>query len=730
MAKVMKKLSALLLAFAMVITMMPALSLTAFAEDGDAIHVYVNGIDTGNGVTAQWMVDNSIDAQVFPFAAKEGGTWNYVVAQGPSYDAVLMETLGYESLEDIIGAQIVWRSAEGVEVNKNGLNTLNVEDLINATDQFKLINADTGEEITGPFKTVDFDVKVAPVENAPAITPIIATKQSKGSVDYASAVAALGGGEWASGTSIRPYLGGNLDKDQFLRVQEQENPINSGSVNFTGRFSMADNPQLNIKIDVPAESDMIFDGPDADTQTAEINYPVSNEVNAALAENAEWETTDEAVATVEKGVVTPTGVGSCTVTAKGDDQTVAAVYNVTVNKPEQTLFSVYLNGTETGKSITDKWMEENSIEAQVFPFAAKEGGTWNYVVAQGPSYEAVLKEALAIESLDEIRNAQIVWRTAEGVEINKNGLNTLNVEDLINATDQFKLINANTGEEITGPFNNVDFDVKVAPVENAPAITPIIATKQSKGSADYASAVAALEGGEWANGTSIRPYLGGNLNKDVYLRVQEQEKPINSGSVNFTGRFSMADNPQLNVKIVAETNVTSLTFTKTTAKSVPAKYTEKEMEFLGGVTWKSSNSKIAVVSRTGKVTPKGIGKCTVTATLADGTVVEKCSVTVKTAAFTPAIPGSFKAVNVKTRSAKLTWKKVTGATGYQVYRSRKKSSGFKRIATFKKNTTVRYTNKKCRKGRTYYYKIRAYRTVNGKTVYGKFTTVKSVKIKK
>jgi len=390
---------------------------------------------------------------------------------------------------------------------------------------------------------------------------------------------------------------------------------------------------------------------------------------------------------------------------------------------------VYVNGIDTGNGVSAQWMEENSLEAQVFPFAAKEGGTWNYIVAQGPSYEAALKAALGFESLENLSSAQLVWRSADGVEVNKKGLNTLNVEDLILATDQFKLINPATGQDVTGGFDTVDHDVKVAPVEGAPAIVPIIATKQSKGYADYASATEAM-GGDWAKGTSIRPYLGGNLNKDEFLRVQEQDPPINSGSVNFTGRFSMADQPQLNVKIASDLNESKLSFTTTASKQAPVKYTAKEIELLGGVAWKSSNGKIAAVSSTGKITPKGVGSCAVTAELPDGTVIEKCTVTVKSAAFTPSVPGSFKAVNVKTRSAKLTWKKVSGATGYMVYRSTKKISGFKRVATVKKASTVKYVNKKLKKGKTYYYKIRAYRTVNGKTLYSKYTTVRKVKISK
>ena len=396
-----------------------------------------------------------------------------------------------------------------------------------------------------------------------------------------------------------------------------------------------------------------------------------------------------------------------------------------VNAESQNVFNVYVNGVDTGNGVTSEWLKENAMEAQVFPFASQQGKAWNYVDAEGPSYEAVLKETLGIESLDDISQAAINWNNAEGAE---QGKFDLYVEDLKNATDQFKLVDQD-GNDINGAFNGEAIvSAEAVAIDGADAITPIVAFRNHS-YATYDEAVAALENDAWKEGATneVRPYVGGNLNKETFLK---KDGSVNMGVVNFTGKFSMAKLPQLNVKLAAETKETTLTFTKTTAKQVPATYTNKEIGFLGGVTWKSSNTKIAAVSSTGKVTPKGYGTCTVKAELSDGTVINKCSVTVKKSAFTPAVPGSFKAVNVKTRSAKLTWKKVSGATGYVVYRSRKKSSGFKRIATFKKNTTVRYTNKKLRKGRTYYYKIKAYRTVNGERVYGKYTSVRTVKIRK
>ena len=77
----------------------------------------------------------------------------------------------------------------------------------------------------------------------------------------------------------------------------------------------------------------------------------------------------------------------------------------------------------------------------------------------------------------------------------------------------------------------------------------------------------------------------------------------------------------------------------------------------------------------------------------------------------------------------LAWKKVKAATGYEVYQSTKKNTGYKKVKTIKKNKIVTYNTKTLKKKKTYYFKIRTYRKVAGKTYYGAFSSVKKVKIK-
>ena len=74
--------------------------------------------------------------------------------------------------------------------------------------------------------------------------------------------------------------------------------------------------------------------------------------------------------------------------------------------------------------------------------------------------------------------------------------------------------------------------------------------------------------------------------------------------------------------------------------------------------------------------------------------------------------------------------KVKNADGYQVYRATKKNGKYKLVKVVKGNKKVSYTNTKLKKNKKYYYKVRAYRTVKGKKVYGAFSSKKSILIKK
>lgn len=80
---------------------------------------------------------------------------------------------------------------------------------------------------------------------------------------------------------------------------------------------------------------------------------------------------------------------------------------------------------------------------------------------------------------------------------------------------------------------------------------------------------------------------------------------------------------------------------------------------------------------------------------------------------------------------KATWKKVGGsASGYQIYWAKDKN--FKKVVS-KTNVSgqkkTSYTGKNFTKGKRYYVKVRAYKTVNGNKIYGAWSKVRNVKAK-
>lgn len=90
---------------------------------------------------------------------------------------------------------------------------------------------------------------------------------------------------------------------------------------------------------------------------------------------------------------------------------------------------------------------------------------------------------------------------------------------------------------------------------------------------------------------------------------------------------------------------------------------------------------------------------------------------------------SVKAIK-KGHKIKVSWNKVSNASGYQVcwYKDSKckKTVAKKNIANA--NTTT-YSGKGFAKGKKYYVRVRAYKNVNGSKIYGKKSTIKSVKAK-
>ncbi|MDO4977030.1 MAG: S8 family serine peptidase [Eubacteriales bacterium] len=148
------------------------------------------------------------------------------------------------------------------------------------------------------------------------------------------------------------------------------------------------------------------------------------------------------------------------------------------------------------------------------------------------------------------------------------------------------------------------------------------------------------------------------------------------------------------------------------------------------LTYQSNNRNI-VVNSAGQVTVKAkyIGEAVITI-ISSATAEYKAAMKQVTVTVTPKKTTVSKVTSPKKRTMKVTWKKNTTASGYQVYCSKTKkfTSNTKALALKgQKKVTVNITKLKSKK--KYYVKIRAYKTVSGKKIYGPWSAVKTCKVK-
>ena len=135
----------------------------------------------------------------------------------------------------------------------------------------------------------------------------------------------------------------------------------------------------------------------------------------------------------------------------------------------------------------------------------------------------------------------------------------------------------------------------------------------------------------------------------------------------------------------------------------------------GSLTYKSSDTAIATVGSTGKVTAKKVGTVKITVTAAETDEYKKATKTV-TIKVVPAATSSLTTENLSD-GIKLTWKKVTDATGYYIYRNGKQIKKITSGSTLTYKDTGAKTN-----GTKYVYKVVAYAGTGTSTLSKEVTT--------
>ncbi len=93
-------------------------------------------------------------------------------------------------------------------------------------------------------------------------------------------------------------------------------------------------------------------------------------------------------------------------------------------------------------------------------------------------------------------------------------------------------------------------------------------------------------------------------------------------------------------------------------------------------------------------------------------------------------PGKAKLLSVQKKGgskAKITWKKVPGADGYEISMRTGKGS-YKPVKSITRGKTVTYAKSGLKKGKSYQFRVRAYKKSGKKKAYGDYSNVKTLKM--
>lgn len=300
-----------------------------------------------------------------------------------------------------------------------------------------------------------------------------------------------------------------------------------------------------------------------------------------------WTSSDEAVATVVNGVVTPIGEGTCTVTATSNaDNSVKAVCNVSVVASTVAVESVSLPATQDvyfGKTAT--------LTATVTP----DDATNKAVSWESSDAETVSVDANGVVTGNKIGSATITVTTEDGgktatcvVTVSHKHIESI---DISQSTLALTLASAATQLTATySPDDATDTELtwtvdkpEIATVSSTGVVTPV------------------------AEGTAIVTVANGSVSATCTVTVSA-------------------------VEITAVTlDLSTLTFTMGDATQTLTATVEPENATVKTVTWSSDNPSVATVTN-GVVTPVGVGECTITATA--GAKTATCVVTVNPKAVT------------------------------------------------------------------------------------------------
>ncbi len=138
-------------------------------------------------------------------------------------------------------------------------------------------------------------------------------------------------------------------------------------------------------------------------------------------------------------------------------------------------------------------------------------------------------------------------------------------------------------------------------------------------------------------------------------------------------------------------------------------------EIDGEVTFTSSSKSVASVNSKGMVTCKKVGSAVITISVAEDDVYKAAEKEVTVTVESSLSQAKIKGADQSKDGITVSWKKVSGAEGYQVYRRKSGVSSYTRIGEVEGKSTLSYLDKSVKENTIYYYKVRAVASDNKNT---------------
>ncbi len=208
-----------------------------------------------------------------------------------------------------------------------------------------------------------------------------------------------------------------------------------------------------------------------------------------------------------------------------------------------------------------------------------------------------------------------------------------------------------------------------------------------------------------------------------YTITAKNNVKVGTATATITGKGNYAGNKEVNFNIASQ-SITRATVSTIGTKTYNGRLQRPTVTVKLGTTTLKNGTDYTVSYRNNKKP----GKATVTIT-GTGNYAGTKTATFK---IKPKKAAVRKATAQKNRKLKVTWKRDSLATGYQVVvGTNAKVTKNKKVINVTRNKTTSKTFKKLKKGKRYYVKVRSYKKVDGKKLYGAYSKAKkTAKIKR